>query len=590
MIMRTRVALLFLFAACLAVRADTIALWDFDYPAGGDSSPLTGTWAPYVGSGSLTNIGGTTNYFSTPANGGATGTSDPRTNDNSALRLVVFPAVNANNKTAGVQFFVSTAGYQGIQVNWDQENSATANRYWRVQYTRDHGASWNDFLVVPSPGDVTWQKQLVADFRIVSGVDNNPGFGFRLVSEFEYTATGAGTNGYVANSSSSSYGVNGTLWVDMVRVSGTPVSGNPTPLSFPTVSLLTYNLGGGNFDDTAANWSTSSVTNQAVGSVMRGLQPDIIGFQEYSVSNTWQLTNFVNAYLPVYFMATNSTTAGGPRKVILSRFPIARSQSWLARVDLSAFGVDDVFTRDLFEAQVVVPWLPQPLHVFDVHLKAYNDATNSPRRAAEARCISNWFVTTYLAGPFKNDPYIVIGDMNEDIYRPRSYEQDAIGTLISAPTGLRLTTPLNPVTASETTWDSGSPTIRFDYAFPSGFLFSNYVSASSLVFRSDKSDALHPLPPGVASNATPLATDHLPVMVVFNNPYSPFPILSATSSGGALTLRWQSQINARYRIESSTNFLNWMVQASNLLATATNNTWSTAWNGAAQFYRAMRQP
>jgi endonuclease/exonuclease/phosphatase family metal-dependent hydrolase len=588
--MKTSIACVVSFATCLAAQANTIVLWDFDYPPNGDTNVLTGTWAPAIGSGNLTNIGGTTNYFNTPANGGATATSDPKTNDNSALRLGVFPAASSANKTAGIQLFASTAGYENIQVAWDQENSATASHYWRAQYTRDHGASWTDFILVPSPGDVSWQKQLVADFRTVPGVDNNPGFGLRLVSEFESTATGSGTAGYDANSSSSTYGVNGTLWVDMVRVSGTPASGNSTPPVFPTIAVLTYNLGGGNFDDTAANWSTNSITNQAVGSIVRGLQPDIIGFQEYSVLNTWQLTNFVKAYLPGYFMATNSTTAGGPPNVILSRFPIARSRSWLARTDLTAFGFDGVFTRDLFEAQVVVPWLPQPLHVFDVHLKAFNDATNGPRRAAEARCVSNWLVTTYLTGPFKNDPYLLMGDMNEDIFRPRSYEQGAIGTLISTPTGLRLTTPVNPITGSETTWDSGSPTIRFDYVFPSGSLFSNYVSASSLVFRSDKYDALHPLPPGVSSGATLLATDHLPVMAVFNNPYSPFAILSATSTNSLLTLRWQSQINARYRIEHSTNFVDWTVQASNLLATATNNSWSTARNGDVRCYRVMRQP
>ncbi len=444
--------------------------------------------------------------------------------------------------------------------------------------------------MVLSAGDTPWQKQLVADFRTVPGVDNNPDFGFRLVSEFESTATGTGAYGYVANSPSSTYGVNGTLWVDMVRVSGTALSGNPTPPTFPTISVLTYNLGGGNFDNTAANWSTNSITNQAVGSIMTGLQPDIIGFQEYSVQNTWQLTNFVNAYLPGYFIATNSTTAGGPRNVIVSRFPIARSHSWLARTDLSAFGFDGVFTRDLFEAQVVVPWLPRPLHVFDVHLKAFNDAINGPRRAAEARCISNWFVTIYQAGPFKDDPYLLMGDMNEDINKPRSYEQHAIGTLLSTPTGLHLTSPVNPITGSEKTWDSGSPSIRFDYVMPSGLLFSNYVSASSLVFRSDEYNALHPLPPGVAPNATLIATNHLPVLAVFNNPYSPFPILSCTNNGTLLTLRWQSQINAHYTVETSSNCVTWTIQASNLVASATNYTWTTSPTAPTRLYRILRRP
>ncbi len=125
---------------------------------------------------------------------------------------------------------------------------------------------------------------------------------------------------------------------------------------------------------------------------------------------------------------------------------------------------------------------------------------------------------------------------------------------------------------------------------PSGFLFSNYVSASSLVFRSDKYDAQHPLPAGVLPNATLLATDHLPVMAVFNNPYSPFPILSGTSGGGVVTLRWQSQVNARYRVEASANLLAWTIQASNLVAAATNYTWSNTRNDGARFYRVVRQP
>ena len=94
------------------------------------------------------------------------------------MRLGVFPATSSANKTAGIQLFASTVGYEKIRVAWDQENSATASHYWRAQYTLNHGASWNDFLVVLSAGGTPWQKQLVADFGTVPGVANNPNFGF----------------------------------------------------------------------------------------------------------------------------------------------------------------------------------------------------------------------------------------------------------------------------------------------------------------------------------------------------------------------------------------------------------------------------
>jgi hypothetical protein len=99
-------------------------------------------------------------------------------------------------------------------------------------------------------------------------------------------------------------------------------------------------------------------------------------------------------------------------------------------------------------------------------------------------------------------PYVLVGDMNEDIYRPRTYEQGAIQTLTSMPTGLRLTTPRNPVTAADRTWSiqNASLTIRFDYVLPCGLLYSNITS--SQVFRSDRGSAASAGRPA----ATPVST------------------------------------------------------------------------------------
>src|SRR6185295_7652373 len=102
------------------------------------------------------------------------------------------------------------------------------SRYWRIQYTTNAGSTWLDATNIivanpignPDPNTDTpiWQLSLTADFSALANVNDNTNFGFRFVSEFESTATGSGTNGYIANRTNSAYGVNGTLWLDMVTV------------------------------------------------------------------------------------------------------------------------------------------------------------------------------------------------------------------------------------------------------------------------------------------------------------------------------------------------------------------------------------
>src|SRR5436309_15675445 len=95
-------------------------------------------------------------------------------------------------------------------------------------------------------------------------------------------------------------------------------------------------------------------------------------------------------------MITNSGTDNFIRSVILSRFPITRSQSWLDGSSLSSFGYSGNFTRDLFEAEITVPNFTQPLHVFTTHLKALSDVDSAAKRAAEASAVSNFFVAGFL--------------------------------------------------------------------------------------------------------------------------------------------------------------------------------------------------
>ncbi len=395
-------------------------------------------------------------------------------------------------------------------MSWDLRNSNTASKYTRLQYTTN-GTDFIDFQVITMPPE-TWVNGQSASFVGVPGVENNPKFGVRFVTELESTALSPnpGSPVYVPCSSTNTYGTAGTLRFDMVLFAG-----DSTVTNF---SVLTYNILGNG----ATGWTLTSPNVQAIGRQLSYLQPDVVGFQEVPEDFRLQMTNFIGTYLPGYFVAVGSSTGGGERSSVASRYPIVRSKSWLVNQDLTSFGYAGDFTRDLFEAQIAMPGFAQPFHCFTTHLKAFADETSATRRGAEARCISNFFVTAYQATNALR-PCVLVGDMNEDIYEPRTYEQQAVQTMTSTPTGLKVTDPRNPVTNDDDTWSAqnANPSIRFDYVLPNGILFSNL--ASGQVFRSDK---VSPLVPPLLATDSATASDHYPVLLVFNSSYET-PFISA---------------------------------------------------------------
>lgn len=330
----------------------------------------------------------------------------------------------------------------------------------------------------------------------------------------------------------------------------------------PAVSILTYNVNG--FDPT--DWSTNSPKIQAIGREMMYLQPDIITFNEIQNSSTWQLANFVAAFLPGYYLATNSATDGMLRSAILSRYPITRSTSWLSGSSLVAFGDTNSFLRDLFEAEISITNFLQPLHVFTTHLKAGSDSVL--RRSAQAGAISNYFVTGFLTTNASH-PYVLTGDLNEDITQPNS-ANPPIQRLANPATGLQLTTPVNPFTGSPFTISiRGTLNVRFDYILPGGLLFSNIVS--SQVFRTDLLS--NPPPPLLADDDT-TASDHLPVLMKFSCPYPvpvsvPLQINAFQVSPGQLTFTIATTPGQSYTILGSANLTDWATIVDQF--TATNN-------------------
>jgi hypothetical protein len=220
---------LVLTAAVNCPRADTIALWNFNSPVP-DNDTSTGTTNSSVGNSIASLVGGVAGSFLS----GDTAHDPAPSADNSGWQTKTYPAATANNKSAGVRFDANTTGYTNISVSWYQRNSATASRYARLQYTLD-GNNFTDANVIAIYADSVFTNKM-ADFSGVSGVANNPNFGFRLVTEFESTAIGSGTNAYVATATGSGYSTAGTIRFDMVTVSGALLPGANTP---PTISSLT---------------------------------------------------------------------------------------------------------------------------------------------------------------------------------------------------------------------------------------------------------------------------------------------------------------------------------------------------------------
>ena len=352
-------------------------------------------------------------------------------------------------------------------------------------------------------------------------------------------------------------------------------------LGVEALTVLTYNLGGNG----VADWSTNSPQVRAIGRQVVHLDPDVLALQEIPFTNTWRMPQFVAAFRPGFHLATNSGTDGYIRSAIVSRYPIARSQKWLDGVTLTNFGFDGTFARDLFEAQITVPGFDQPLHVFTTHLKSGQDTTSSSRRGAEARAISNFLVATFLPAN-GHRPYLLTGDMNEDMLRPPSNRPRTIEQLTSAPTGLSLLTPTNPASGGDQTYSTRTGlSKRYDYVLPGTLLFSNFLGG--LVFRSDLTTNGAS---AVMAEDSATASDHAPVLLVFGNPYpNPPRVLGFMWSNQMAAIRWESAPGRRYAVELSTNLTTWSL-ASNVVGTGVTTFFSTSAGHAMQFFRVGRIP
>jgi len=223
--MRSLLTLSF-FAVVASSQAAILTQWNFNSTAP-DGNTATGTTLPSFGAGTASLVGGVTATFASgDASGGST---DPNVGDDSAWNTTAYAAQGTGDKQRGVQFLVSTVGQQNIMVNWDIRHSNTSSRWTQFQYTTD-GVNFMDFgTAINGPtggnngGGDTWNNVVTVDLSTVTAVNNNPDFGFRVVSTF---APGGST--YVSTNPNSTYGTTGTMRYDMVTVNASPV---PEPAS-----------------------------------------------------------------------------------------------------------------------------------------------------------------------------------------------------------------------------------------------------------------------------------------------------------------------------------------------------------------------
>jgi hypothetical protein len=190
--------------------ADVITQWNFEAQ----------TLNASTGTGLASLVGGTTSTFATGFAG--TGTF--------AMNTTNYAAQSTGDRTRGVQFNGSTAGYDSITLAWNERHSNTSANTVAVFATTD-GTNWTEvqvFTFTPAAtgtGD-TWYQRSVT---LGASYANAANFGFRVLAAFN-----PGSSGYLASRSTSSYGASGTLRFDDVTISGNLV---PAPGAAALVGL-----------------------------------------------------------------------------------------------------------------------------------------------------------------------------------------------------------------------------------------------------------------------------------------------------------------------------------------------------------------
>jgi hypothetical protein len=237
-----------LLASLSAARAQTtLTAWTFDnLPIAPNSSPQPSSGFGTAAALGFNNSFNNTNSVSNPDVQSLSGSSSGNPNSWRVRGAGAAPnggngwSTNAAIGSQGAQFSASTAGYYRILVSFDVNATPDAEANLLVQYTTE-GTIWHNatitsvgtlgviatnsvtnqtvmgsYVVLTNDGVTGWNNQITVDLSGVSGVDNNPGFGIRIVNASKGTNC-VDTTGALYNNTS------GSWTFDNVVVQGVPI-------------------------------------------------------------------------------------------------------------------------------------------------------------------------------------------------------------------------------------------------------------------------------------------------------------------------------------------------------------------------------
>ena len=167
-----------------SVLGATITQWNFNTTTGVNNAPT-----PSIGTGSATPVGmnGGANNADILAAGGSTPSSDLGVPNNAWRVEEVTPMAGQeqhNSSQAASNFNVSTAGTSNIVASFDVQATDGSPRHGQFQYTVD-GANFTSFgSLIDFNASFDGWATFSYDLSSIPAVNNNPLFGFKLVSAF----------------------------------------------------------------------------------------------------------------------------------------------------------------------------------------------------------------------------------------------------------------------------------------------------------------------------------------------------------------------------------------------------------------------
>lgn len=192
-----------------------IGLWNFE----------NGTQLPSIGNGTISLVGGVkVEWGRTGVQAGiALPEGRKETIDlpfGTGFQTLNYPLQGTNPKTAGVQIRFNTTGYKNILISADVRQGGTSANKLMLQYTVD-GSTWEKAITYTTSDNNSWYQRNF-NFRNIPGVNNNPLFAVRFVTNFDDDVVGSEV--YVPVSATNLYSTTGPIRYDNIVIRGYPLN------------------------------------------------------------------------------------------------------------------------------------------------------------------------------------------------------------------------------------------------------------------------------------------------------------------------------------------------------------------------------